>query len=179
MIADMMLFAKPPAVRRSQVVLAELLPRIFQELATRAAEQGTELVITPSPLAGGPDAGNADTSSPTMMAWVDRDQVLVALRALVENALEALGQGGRVEIGLLESSPGLCGFQVTDTGPGVPLEARARLFDPYYSGREAGRGLGLGLCKAWRIATDHGGRLTLDTQFSPGARFVLELPREE
>lgn len=225
MIADMMLFAKPPVPRCSAVELAELPQRIVEELRARADEQHTDLVVMPNFGSSGaraesrewtgglrrsvpgelpeepretltgeqpddpPGASTGEQlgklsddlsevpTSVAVVAWADRDQLLVALRALVENALEALGEGGRVEIGLLPATVGSCGFQVTDTGPGVPMEVRSRLFDPYYSGREAGRGLGLGLCKAWRIATDHGGRVMLDEQFSPGARFVLELPR--
>lgn len=185
MIADMMLFAKPPALRCARVELDDLPPRIIEELSARAAEQGSTLAIAAAGnhaegIADQAAGGTAATAEPAPMSasvWADRDQLLVALRALVENALEALGRGGRVEIAVWTSPDCMCGFRVTDTGPGVPAEARSRLFDPYYSGREAGRGLGLGLCKAWRIATDHGGRLSLDEQFSPGARFVLELPR--
>lgn len=185
MIADMMLFAKPPALRCARVELDDLPQRIIEELSARAAEQGSTLAIAAAGnhaegIAGQAAGGTAATAEPAPMSasvWADRDQLLVALRALVENALEALGRGGRVEIAVWTSPDCMCGFRVTDTGPGVPAEARSRLFDPYYSGREAGRGLGLGLCKAWRIATDHGGRLSLDEQFSPGARFVLELPR--
>ncbi len=185
MIADMMLFAKPPALRCARVALDDLPPRIIAELSARAAEQGSTLAIaaagntTAGPavqVAGGP-AETTEPAAMTVSVWADRDQLLVALRALVENSLEALGRGGRVEIAVWASPDGMCGFRVSDTGPGVPAEARSRLFDPYYSGREAGRGLGLGLCKAWRIATDHGGRLSLDEQFSSAASFVLGLPR--
>ena len=172
MITDMMLFAKPPALRPALVALEELPTCILAELGTRAADQQTVLAIS-SPTS----PALSDSASPVAMA--DREQLLVALRALVENSLEALGQGGRVEIGPLPPTAATCGFQVIDNGPGIPIEARSRLFDPYYSGREAGRGLGLGLCKAWRIVTDHGGRLSFDEQFAPGARFVLELPRHQ
>ena len=42
--------------------------------------------------------------------------------------------------------------------------ARGHLFDPYFSGREAGRGIGLGLSKSWRIVTEHGGRIDVESQ---------------
>ena len=55
---------------------------------------------------------------------------------------------------------------VSDTGPGLSAEAAKHLFDPFYSGREAGRGLGFGLCKCWRIVEQHGG--SIDVSSTPG-----------
>ena len=54
-------------------------------------------------------------------------------------------------------------LQIEDNGPGIPPEVRPHIFDPFYSGREAGRGLGFGLSKAWRIITLHGGSLSVDS----------------
>jgi len=65
---------------------------------------------------------------------------------------------------------------VRDNGPGVSADARSSMFNPFYSGREAGRGLGLGLSKCWRIITLHGGSISLDDTYSDGARFVIRLP---
>ena len=58
---------------------------------------------------------------------------------------------------------------VTDTGPGIPPSVRPHIFDPFYSGREAGRGLGLGLSKAWRIVDLHGGRIEVESPTEGGA----------
>jgi signal transduction histidine kinase len=65
---------------------------------------------------------------------------------------------------------------VADTGPGIPPEIRPHIFDPYFSGREAGRGLGLGLSKAWRIVELHGGTIEVECPAEGGARFTLALP---
>ena len=51
------------------------------------------------------------------------------------------------------------------------------MFDPFYSGRSAGRGRGLGLPTAWRLAREHGGDVTYDPRPDSPARFVLSLPR--
>ena len=66
---------------------------------------------------------------------------------------------------------------VEDSGPGPSPEQRPHLFDPFYSGRNAGRGRGLGLPVAWRLARQQGGDLHLETA-RPGVptRFVLVLP---
>jgi PAS domain S-box-containing protein len=63
-----------------------------------------------------------------------------------------------------------------DTGPGVPSEIRSKLFQPFFTTKEAGRGSGLGLSVSYRILEEHGGTLRLDEDEEDGAAFVLELP---
>ncbi len=65
---------------------------------------------------------------------------------------------------------------VTDNGPGLSDKDRVHLFDPYYSGREAGRGLGFGLCKCWRIVSGHGGRIEVDSVPDVATTFRVFLP---
>jgi C4-dicarboxylate-specific signal transduction histidine kinase len=67
---------------------------------------------------------------------------------------------------------------VSDTGPGIPPEIRAHIFDPFFSGREAGRGLGLGLSKVWRIVREHGGTIEMDSPATGGAVFAIALPEQ-
>jgi signal transduction histidine kinase len=133
---------------------------VLGELTEEAARQETDLVRIPASEPIGLEA--------------DRTQLETALRALCRNALEAVGSGGRVEIAVRRDGE-WAEIVVTDTGPGIPPHVREHLFDPYYSGREAGRGLGLGLSKCWRIAELHGGRVIADEPES-GAQFRLQLP---
>jgi signal transduction histidine kinase len=65
---------------------------------------------------------------------------------------------------------------VTDNGPGIPPEIRGKIFDPFFSGREAGRGLGFGLSKCWRIVGLHQGRIEVTSQAGAGAQFTITLP---
>src|SRR5690606_22136317 len=113
--------------------------------------------------------------------------LVVTLRALVQNSLEAVGSQGYIELSArrVEQSDATAlaavEIRIRDDGPGIPDDMRSRIFDPYFSGREAGRGLGLGLSKAWRIVMLHGGRLSVAEQ-APGVRgaeFVIELPVEK
>jgi len=66
---------------------------------------------------------------------------------------------------------------VEDSGPGLPVQLREHLFDPFYSGRQAGRGRGLGLSTAWRLAKVHGGDLRFVNLPNGPTRFVMSLPR--
>jgi signal transduction histidine kinase len=100
MIADLMLFARPPALRRESTDLVALADRIASEMQPRAAEQGTMLVRVGPSRREGPA---------TLIATVDPAQIAVALAALVQNSLEALGRGGRVEVVLSDGR-----FQISD-----------------------------------------------------------------
>jgi hypothetical protein len=67
---------------------------------------------------------------------------------------------------------------VVDNGPGLTDLEREHLFDPFFSGRQAGRGLGFGLPKAWRIITLHGGRIEFEASAMGGAKFIVHWPAE-
>ena len=75
-----------------------------------------------------------------------------------------------------ERRTGQAAITVRDTGPGIPLGVREHIFDPFFSGREAGRGLGFGLSKCWRIVTEHGGSIHVESPPTGGAIFTLKLP---
>lgn len=163
MIADMMLFARPPRPAPEDVELAALADDVIRRLAEEAAAQQTELVRV----------GPAEP----LVARVDPTQIRVALRALLTNSLESLGDGGRIEVSVGPgASPGAAQIVVSDNGPGIRPEDRPHIFDPFYSGREAGRGLGFGLSKCWRIVTAHGGRIDALDSPQGGASFRITLP---
>lgn len=159
MISDLMLFARPPRLERSEFDLLELVQEVVEELRPLAVEQETELIA------------KGDNGA----IFADRVQLGVAIKALVQNSVEALSSGGEVGLAVQQSSDGTQ-LTVRDTGPGIPLEIREHIFDPFFSGREAGRGLGFGLSKCWRIVTEHGGIITADSPPGEGAVFVIWLP---
>jgi signal transduction histidine kinase len=164
MIADMMLFARPPQPRPEKVELVELIDGLLAEISPQVAWQEITLCRVG-------DDGPVEIE-------VDPAQLTVALRAMCQNALEAIGRNGRVEIGV-QPGDGDVEIRVSDNGPGIPPEDRRHLFDPYYSARQAGRGLGLGLSKCWRIVTNHGGRIDVQSEPGHGAVFTIRLPRRQ
>ncbi|MBN2579359.1 MAG: hypothetical protein JXB10_10240 [Pirellulales bacterium] len=199
MIADMMLFARPPqphpvkvdvprlfdevvrqmqpqANRQETVLNSPLLPGEGQGVRAELPEHGLQPRPHPSPLRAPTEGWSGEGTCESIEITADPVQLMVALKALVQNSLEALGSGGHVELEL-RASPAEIEILVRDDGPGVPPEVRPHVFDPFYSARQAGRGLGLGLAKVWRIVTNHGGRITLDNQPGPGAIFSIILPR--
>ncbi len=146
MIADLMYFARPPRPRRSRVDVAALAAMVVEEVSPQC--EALNIAIRLRCL----DQHNAAA----LTVDADRDQLADAIRAMVRNSIEAVGTSGAIDL-RLSRRPKRLRIDVTDSGPGLSDEARQHAFDPYYSGREAGRGLGLGLCRVYRVARTHGG----------------------
>jgi signal transduction histidine kinase len=165
MIADLMLFARPPMLSLGPCDLHRLVRQVVEEQRERAAERNIDL-----------SAGCGEGPIPPVAA--DFTQLGVALAALVTNSIEAVGANGRVRVVLRHAELDDRAFveiSVRDDGPGVSPSVREHLFDPFFSGREAGRGLGFGLSKCWRIVTDHGGQIAV-RDVEHGAEIALLLP---
>ena len=173
MISDMMLFAHPPRMNVEPCDLGEMVASVIQELESTAADHSVSLSAVTQ--------GNHGAIQSDLNIVADRTQLLVALKAIVTNAIEAMGTGGSVKIELCGDYSGseTVAVHIIDSGPGISEEVRRHLFDPFYSGREAGRGLGFGLSKAWRIAELHGGRLELTSTNADGTCMTLVLPRSK
>ena len=164
MIADMMLFARPPQPEPALIDVVELVDRVIEEVSPRAARQ--EIVVS--------RAGHAGPVN----IEADGTQLTVALRAMCQNSIEAIGRQGHVEIGVHASAQNV-EIRIADDGPGIPPAERPHVFDPFYSARQAGRGLGLGLSKCWRIVTNHGGRINVDSRPGHATVFTISLPRRQ
>lgn len=165
MIAGLMFFANPPAPNPEPVDLSGLIDEVMDEFSAPAAEADIRLLR------------NGSSASATVR--VDRLMVLEAVRVLVRNSIEAIGLGGTVVLSLEEhfSSEGQRRWliHVADSGPGLSPEASRHAFDPFFSGREAGRGLGLGLCRAYRVAKLHDATIRISGGLA-GCVATLALP---
>lgn len=165
MIADLMLFARPPKLELAEVDLRQIVRDVVDEQHEIAAERSIEIV--------------AEVGDSPILVQVDATQLAVAVGAVLTNAIEAIGLNGHVTIFTREWSEGevrSAEVIVRDDGPGISEAVRRHLFDPFFSGREAGRGLGFGLSKCWRIVTDHGGQIVVNNLDGGGAEFTILLP---
>lgn len=110
--------------------------------------------------------------APSVAIQADRDQLTQVVVNLIKNAEEAMPAGGRVTVrGRAEGDQAI--IEVEDEGPGVPVELRQRLFEPYVTTKQHGTGLGLAI--AQRIAQEHAGSLSVHDG-RKGALFRLALP---
>ena len=106
---------------------------------------------------------------------VDRQRIHEALLNLVNNALQAMPQGGRLEVGARHHpSARKVTIQIADTGEGIPEENVGKIFDYYFSTKEKGMGLGLPL--AHKIIQDHGGTIDVESVEGQGTFFRITLP---
>jgi signal transduction histidine kinase len=164
MIADMMLFAHPPRPEFACVDPLQIVQTVIAEMEPRASQQQTQIRVQ---------------SCAVEATAADATQLAMAIRALIQNSLDALQQSGTILVevaGPTNAERRLLEIAVSDDGPGIPTHVMPHLFDPFYCGREAGRGLGFGLSKAWRIAELHDGEILAESPSGGGARFRLRIP---
>ncbi len=127
----------------------------------------------------GPATGNADAlvldlpGEGVVSGLADALQQVVT--NLVQNALEAAPpEGGRVAV-VGRIAEGWVILQVSDNGPGVAAADRARIFRPFFTTKDAGRGMGMGLSIVWRVVRAHGGSIVVGEADGGGALFTLRL----
>jgi nitrogen fixation/metabolism regulation signal transduction histidine kinase len=153
-------YAKLPPVQRRPVDVEELLQqtvRLYQGI-----KPGLSVKLQ-AQLGGRP-------------AWLDRDLFRQVLVNLLDNAVEASPVPGEVELLAFWEGEELV-VEVLDRGPGLPVEDPELLFQPFFSSK--GRGSGVGLAVVLRIVTDHGGSVRLLPREGGGVRAVVRVPGGE
>jgi signal transduction histidine kinase len=103
---------------------------------------------------------------------IDRDRLRQIVLNLINNAVEATGDGGTIHVSVSVDED-IVEIAVADDGPGVPLAEREQIFEPFYSTKELGTGLGLALVR--RFAEEAGGVITCERNEPAGACFKLRL----
>lgn len=149
MIGDVMVFARPPEAVRAEVDLVPLTQQAVSKLAAALADSGCSADIN---------------APPAIIGCVDPAQFGIVIVELLRNAQQALQPGGGVIQLRLASDEGRnVVLEIIDHGQGFSDLERRHAFDPFFSGRQAGRGLGFGLCKIWQIVRQHGGEIVIDS----------------
>jgi nitrogen fixation/metabolism regulation signal transduction histidine kinase len=102
----------------------------------------------------------------------DRDQLRSVIANLIKNAFEAMPEGGTLTVAT-SLAAGSIRIEIADTGPGIPDEIKEKIFDPYFTTKSTGTGIGLAL--AYRILADHRAKIGFKTG-ETGTTFVVDLP---
>lgn len=168
-VKDFLLFARPSEPVMAQIQARSLLEEVQGLLRPQLAKMAIEMKLE------GEDP-----------AWLegDKQQLQQVLINLAQNAAESIECNGvitlRARTGMAnfskKPSPAVI-FEVVDTGKGIPRGVERRIFDPFYSTKEAGTGLGLPI--AARIIEKHRGFIQYQTELNRGTTFSLVLPRIE
>lgn len=160
-LRDLMMFARPPAPKFAYCSLNQITQNAVDQIAWLAEEKSVQIELAVP--------GNV------IELDVDDEQITRILVSLIRNGIEAAGPNGIVRV-KLQQRPQSIEFIIEDTGSGLDERAREHLFDPFFSGRSAGRGRGLGLPTAWKLAQQHGGDVRHVPIPNGLTRFVFSLP---
>jgi len=116
-----------------------------------------------------------DTKLPAGPIYVDctKDQLKQVLLNLTKNALEAMQGGGQLSV-TLKRSANKCQIEIIDTGIGIPEEKIHKIFEPFYTSKDLGTGLGLVVCK--RIIESFGGEIKIESEVNKGTNVNIFLP---
>jgi PAS domain S-box-containing protein len=117
---------------------------------------------------------NLDLGSDPLKVQIAPDQLGQVFLNLVVNAAEAMGEGGRLDIRARLANDAI-ETRFSDTGPGIPPEQLPHIFEPFYSTKVDG--IGLGLAISYTIVERHGGAIRVDSQLGKGTTFSVKLPQ--
>jgi len=158
-------FAKPIALSKQPADLNDLIDETLALITPEASQQQIKIGCTYSP--GLPKVA------------VDYHQIRQALLNLLINAIQAMADGGELQVAtaLIETEVPEVTISIQDTGCGIPPENLPRLFDPYFTTKA--RGFGLGLSIVSRIIQEHGGRVEVASEIAKGSRFTVHFPVQD
>jgi len=160
-LEDFLHFARPEPVEHGCFVLQDVIRDVLDLTQQQAARNNVVVAVDLGDEIEIPGHG---------------EQIKQALLNLVLNALQAMPDGGSLKVSL-RTSPQEVHILVSDSGPGIALEDRERIFNPFVTTRDSGTGLGLAITQ--RIIQGHGGRIILESRPGQGACFTVCLPRPQ
>ena len=160
-VNDMLIFARDGRLAMEKVGLPHLVSRI---------EEAARMVVLESDL-----CLECDHSVPDVTILGNEDTLTSIVMNLIANAVEMMDGHGTIRIHFSEQAIDSVRISVVDNGPGVPEQHQDRLFEPFFTTRTSGTGLGLAVVES--VVTAHQGRVWCETQHSKGAAFHIELPR--
>ncbi|MDI6854433.1 MAG: PAS domain S-box protein [Deltaproteobacteria bacterium] len=162
MIAEMRDFVRRPAAKKQTGDLEKLLEETLGLFQNAFKEQRIKVRRT--------------RKSPLPPLNFDPQQMHQVLINLFKNSLEAMPRGGELTI-VTRVRDGQAEISISDTGEGMTPEVKAKIFQPYFTTKEKGTGLGLVICR--NILEEHGGRLLAESTPGQGSTFIMQLPLEQ
>jgi len=160
LVDEYMIFARLPLLNLDKVDLREFVEAVVKFSSPELERRGIAIEVV------------ADDPSPQL--FLDRDQLRHALLNLLRNSQEAMPNGGKITIQIVEDADGSVETVVIDTGMGIDAENLDKVFDPFYTTKDMGTGLGLAFVQ--QVVTEHGGRVSCTSQPGRGAAFRLIFP---
>ena len=167
LITDLLSFARPSRPNVAEENLNDVVESIARILETEAKEKGVEIT--------------REFSANLPKAWIDREQMKQVFMNLILNAIQAMKEGGSIYISTRPYFKNEGGepeqfvqVEIRDTGVGIPEENLDHIFDPFFTSKDEGSGLGLSI--SHQIVQEHGGYVTVESKIGAGTAFFINLP---
>ena len=161
-VSQLLAFARPLNLRREQIALEPVMRQALRLVADEARAKGIEVVVE---------------GIEGIHGYVDPDQLQQVLLNLFLNALAAMREGGVLGVRAEAAIPSGLRLVVSDTGSGIDPEALGRIFDPYFTTKPSGAGLGLAIVH--KIMEAHGGEVAVTSAKERGTTVALVFPESE
>jgi signal transduction histidine kinase len=159
LLNEFLAFARPPELHTQEHDVVAVVRQVLEPERAGAEQRGVTLEL--------------DAEPAQVLAEVDVAKLHQVVVNLVRNACEAVAGGGSIRVGI-RVDDARCQIRVADDGPGIPDEVRPRIYEPFFSTKEGGTGLGMSIVHS--LVSLHGGSIALET--SPrGTTFEVTLPR--
>jgi signal transduction histidine kinase len=159
LLNEFLIFARPPELHPQEADVVAIVRQVVDLDRIAVAERGASLELAADP--------------PQLLAQVDVTKLHQLVLNLVRNAGEAVPAGGHVLV-RVSALGERCQIRIQDDGPGIPDHVRTRIYEPFFSTKEGGTGLGMSI--AHSLVTLHGGSIELETG-PHGTTFDVILPR--
>ncbi len=159
-IQDFLQFSRPEPLRPKNFEIKSLIDQIVMQYQNEAQRKNIALQA-------------ALQWNGTVFA--DPDKLAQVLSNLVRNALEAMNDGGRIHINVKKLKNDRLQITVADTGPGIPKEMQAKIFNLYFTTKASGTGIGLSIVQ--RIVDQHNGLIRVNSVPGEGTEFIIQIPR--
>lgn len=159
-VVEFLDFARPKEPELKAEKLSKVLKRVLDFLGPELKRQGVELV--------------ADLDYGLPPCKIDEDQLYRAFLNILVNGLQAMDDGGRLEVGMSQQGSGSVVVKIKDNGCGMETEKLERVFEPFFTDKSKGTGLGLAIARNSIVA--HHGEITVTSELGLGTEFFISLP---
>ncbi|MGH7798046.1 MAG: ATP-binding protein [Candidatus Binatia bacterium] len=167
LINDLLSFARPSKPNVAPENVSDVVDNIARILETQAKEKGVGIA--------------REFGENLPKAWIDREQMKQVFMNLILNAIQAMKEGGSINIATrsisrsgTEPAGEFVQIEIRDTGIGIPEESLQHIFDPFFTSKDEGSGLGLAV--SHQIVQEHGGFVTVESTVGRGTAFFVHVP---
>ncbi len=168
LVSDFLSFGRPARLKLRELDARELVEDVVGLVRAKAEQQSVRVSVRG--VGGGEEGDPLDTR-----LSADAEQIKTCFSNIAINAVQAMQDGGELTI-TLQPQENNIRIEFADTGPGIAPEALGQIFEPYFSTKDTGIGLGLPLTK--KLIEDHSGQILVSSELGTGTSFTIILPRE-